>query len=65
MAAGGRKPQRSGAIAGRLGVKVSTVAPVRSSLILKGMLYSPGHGENAFTVPLFDEYLQRVMPVWP
>ena len=65
MAEGGPDSQRSGDIAERLGVKVTTVAPVRSSLIKKGMVYSPGHGDNAFTVPLFDQYLCRVMPAWP
>ena len=65
MAEGGPDSQRSGDIAERLGVKVTTVAPVRSSLIKKGMVYSPGHGDNAFTVPLFDQYLRRVMPAWP
>lgn len=31
-------------------------------LIAKGMLYSPSHGDTAFTVPLFDSFMQRVMP---
>jgi hypothetical protein len=53
---------RSGDIADQLGVKVTTVAPTRNSLIRKGMLYSPAHGDTAFTVPLFDEFLKRVMP---
>ena len=42
---------------------VSTVAPIRNTLIAKGMLYSPAHGDTAFTVPLFDDFLQRVIPV--
>jgi len=37
------------------------VAPVRNSLIEKGMLYSPSHGDTAFTVPLFDAFMRRVM----
>jgi len=45
-----------------MGIKVTSAAPVRNSLIKKGMLYSPAHGENAFTVPLFDQYMLRVMP---
>jgi hypothetical protein len=52
---------RSGDIAGRLGVKVESVAPRRSALIQKGMIYSPAHGDTAFTVPLFDEFLRRSM----
>lgn len=65
MAAGGAKPQRSGEIAARMGVKVTTIAPVRSNLIQKGMLYSSGHGETAFTVPLFDRFMLRALPDWP
>lgn len=50
---------RSGDIAERLGVKVNAIGPLRSSLIVKGMIYSPAHGDNAFTVPLFDAFLHR------
>lgn len=62
MASLGPGPHRSGDVADALGVKVSSVAPTRSSLILKGMLYSPAHGDTAFTVPLFDAFMRRVMP---
>jgi hypothetical protein len=58
----GPAPHRSGEIAARLGVKIQSVAPVRDSLIRKGMIYSPVYGETAFTVPLFDEFMCRVMP---
>ena len=51
--------QRSGDIAERMGVKVTSIGPLRSSLIKKGMIYSPAHGDNAFTVPLFDGFLRR------
>jgi hypothetical protein len=57
--------QRSGAVADRLGVKVQTIAPLRSSLIKKGMIYSPAHGDTAFTVPLFDQFMLRTMPDGP
>jgi hypothetical protein len=59
MAELGEGPHRSGDIAGRLGVKVESVAPRRSALIQKGMVFSPAHGDTAFTVPLFDEFLRR------
>ena len=62
MAELGPGPHRSGDIAARLGVRVESVAPRRSGLIRKGMIYSPAHGDTAFTVPLFDEFLRRVMP---
>jgi AAA ATPase domain len=55
----GGDQQRSGDIAENLGVKPTSIGPLRSSLIRKGMIYSPAHGDNAFTVPLFDEFLQR------
>ncbi len=62
MAERGPGPHRSGDIAETLGVKVQSVAPVRSSLIKKGMIYSPQHGDTAFTVPMFDEFLKRQLP---
>jgi hypothetical protein len=42
-------------------VKVTSTGPVRASLIAKGMIYSPGHGDTAFTVPLFDQFMRRAM----
>jgi hypothetical protein len=62
MAELGPGPHRSGEIAKVLGKTNSTVAPVRNRLIAKGMLYSPAHGDTAFTVPLFDRFMRRVMP---
>lgn len=59
MAGLGPGPHRSGDIASRLNVAVESVAPLRSSLIKKGMVFSPAHGDTAFTVPMFDEYLKR------
>lgn len=53
---------RSGDIAEKLGVRVTAVGPTRNNLIRKGMIYSPQHGDTAFTVPLFDAYMRRVMP---
>ncbi|GAA1701566.1 ATP-binding protein [Microbacterium sediminicola] len=59
MAQLGKGPHRSGDIAAKLGVKVESVAPRRSGLISKGMIYSPAHGDTAFTVPLFDAFMMR------
>ncbi len=59
----GSGAHRSGDIALKLSVKTASVAPTRSNLIKKGMIYSPSHGDTAFTVPLFDQYMKRVMPV--
>lgn len=62
MAELGPGERRSGDIAELLGKKVTQLGPVRNSLIEKGMIFSPGHGENAFTVPLFDGFMKRIMP---
>jgi hypothetical protein len=62
MAELGPGPHRSGTIADALGRPVQSVAPTRAKLVRKGMVYSPAHGDTAFTVPLFDQYLKRVMP---
>ena len=58
----GAGPHRSGDIANGLGVKITSTGPVRASLIGKGMIYSPAHGDTAFTVPLFDKFMRRIMP---
>ena len=62
MAELGPGPHRSGDVAEQLGKKISAVAPVRSRLIQKGMVYSPAHGDTSFTVPLFDGFMKRIMP---
>ena len=62
MADLGPGPHRSGDIAERLGRSVTSLAPTRNQLIGKGMIWSPAHGDTAFTVPLFDEFLKRFMP---
>jgi hypothetical protein len=62
MAELGPGPHRSGTIADCLKREVSSFGPVRSSLIAKGMVWSPSHGDTAFTVPLFDEFMRRIMP---
>jgi len=62
MAELGSGPHRSGDIAAKLGRESSSLGPVRSNLIAKGMIWSPTHGDTAFTVPLFDEFMKRIMP---
>lgn len=62
MAELGPGPHRSGDIAAELGVRTESVAPRRGNLITKGMIYSPAHGDTAFTAPLFDDFLRRVEP---
>jgi hypothetical protein len=55
---------RSGEIAEKLGMAVMAAGPLRNTLIRKGMIYSPQHGDTAFTVPMFDEFMKRSMPTW-
>ncbi len=62
MAQQGGGPYRISDVAGRLGVPLSNLGPIRASLIKKGMVYSPSHGDIDFTVPLFDEFMLRAMP---
>ena len=62
MAELGPAAHRTGDIADTLGVKVNSLGPVRAKLIKKGMVYSPAHGDMAFTVPLFDEFMVRAIP---
>lgn len=62
MAELGPGANRTGDIAETLGVRVNSLGPVRAKLIRKGMIYSPAHGDMAFTVPLFDEFMIRAIP---
>jgi hypothetical protein len=62
MAELGAGPYRTGDIADVLGVKQTSLGPVRAKLIKKGMIYSPAYGDMAFTVPLFDDFIKRVIP---
>lgn len=59
MARLGSGPYRSADVADQLGEKLTTLGPRRAQIIAKGMIYSPAHGDIAFTVPMFDEYLKR------
>lgn len=62
MAELGSGPYRTGDIADTLGVKVNSLGPRRAQLIRNGMIYSPAHGEMAFTVPLFENFMKRAIP---
>ncbi len=62
MAELGAGPHRSGDIADELSRAVTTLGPTRGQLISKGMIWSPNHGDTAFTVPLFDQFMHRIMP---
>ncbi len=62
MAELGPGPHRSGDIADQLEREVTSLGPTRAQLIAKGMIWSPSHGDTGFTVPLFDEFMKRIMP---
>ena len=62
MAELGPGPHRSGDIADELNRDVTSLGPTRNNLISKGMIWSPNHGDTAFTVPMFDEFMHRIMP---
>ena len=62
MAELGPGPHRSGDVAAVLDRPVTSLGPVRAKLIFKGMIWSPSHGDTAFTVPRFDGFMRRIMP---
>jgi len=62
MAGLGPGARRTSDIADALGVRITSLGPLRARLIQKGMIYSPAHGDMAFTVPLFNEFMLRAMP---
>jgi hypothetical protein len=62
MAELGPGAHRTGDVARMLGISVASLGPIRAKLIKKGMVYSPAYGDMAFTVPLFDEFMRRVIP---
>lgn len=62
MAEIGPGPHRSGDIACQMNRGVTALGPTRNQLIAKGMIWSPSHGDTAFTVPLFDAFMKRIMP---
>ena len=59
MAELGPDPHQASEVAGRINRTTEQVGPVRARLIEKGLLYTPGHGYAAFTVPQFDRYMLR------
>lgn len=61
MAQLGPGPHSTGEIAQKLGVVTSSISVRRQDLMDKGMIYSPAYGALAFTVPMFDEYLKRIL----
>jgi hypothetical protein len=59
MAELGPEPQRTKDVAVLLDRTSEQLGPIRSRLIEKGLLYTPGRGLAAFTVPQFDRFMRR------
>jgi hypothetical protein len=52
-------PSQSGEVAARLGKTPTGVGPIRDSLIKKGLIYAPEHGQVAYTVPGMAAFIAR------
>ena len=63
----GEGVHRSGEVAELIGKTTYQLGPVRDALVRKGKVYSPAHGDIAFTVPLFDQFMRRtlILPTKP
>ena len=59
MAPDGDGPSQSGEVAARLGKTPTGVGPIRDSLIKKGLIYAPEHGQVAYTVPGMAAFIAR------
>jgi hypothetical protein len=59
MAQLGDGPYRSSDVADALNETHQSLGPRRAQIISKGMIYSPSHGDIAFTVPMFNDYIVR------
>jgi hypothetical protein len=62
MARDGEGPSQAGEVAARLGKNTNSLGPVRANLIAKGLVYAPEHGQIAFTVPGFADFIAREEP---
>ncbi len=64
MAELGPEPQSASSVAALMQRQSNQVGPTRARLIEKGLLYNtPSWGYAAFTVPQFDRYLKRCVPL--
>lgn len=63
MAELGPAAQKAADVAEVMGRTSTNLGPTRAELINMGLLYTPQHGYAAFTVPHFDRFLLRAIPV--
>jgi hypothetical protein len=59
MAADGGGPSSTSVLATRMGRSMSANGPARASLIGKGLIYAPEHGQVAYTVPGMQTFIGR------
>jgi hypothetical protein len=59
MAKLGPDPHKASEVAPGINRTTEQAGPIRSRLIDKGLLFTPGHGYAAFTVPQFEKYMLR------
>jgi hypothetical protein len=59
----GPEPHAAGDVAALLDRTSQQCGPTRARLIDKGLLYTPSFGFAAFTVPRFDQFLKRAVPL--
>ncbi len=60
MASLGKGPYRSSDVAESMGKEMQKLGTFRKDIIQKGMIYSPAYGDIAFTVPMFEDFLNRL-----
>jgi hypothetical protein len=63
MAQLGPAPQKAADVAQLMGRTSENLGPTRAELINMGLLYTPQHGYAAFTVPHFDRFMLRAVPI--
>lgn len=59
MAQDGDGPSQSSQVAAKLGRNPTGVGPIRDTLIKKGLIYAPEHGQVAYTVPGMATFIAR------
>ena len=59
MAHDNDQPSSTADVARRLGKKITSLGPSRANLMAKGLVYSPEHGQIAYTVPGMASYVHR------
>ena len=63
MAELGPAAHKASDVADVMGRTSANLGPTRAELITMGLLWTPQHGYAAFTVPHFDRFLLRAIPV--